>query len=90
VGDRPTFEQVAAAVDAWRERTGDTTQVDIEEASDSCEGMGYAIDVFVRDPGAQRAAARRIANGIRPLLDGIPVAPDSELDDQVPAAPNRR
>jgi archaellum component FlaF (FlaF/FlaG flagellin family) len=90
VGDRATFEEVAAAVDAWQKQTGDTTQVDVEEASDGYAGMGYAVDVFVRDPDAQLAATRRIADGIRPLLNGIPVATDSDLDEQIPAAPNQR
>jgi predicted nucleic acid-binding protein len=62
----------------------------VEEASDGYEGMGYAVDVFIRDPDAQLATARRIADGIRTFLDGIPVATDSDLDEQIPAAPNRR
>lgn len=86
VGDRATLDQVVAAVDAWQKQTGDTTEYSVEADGDGYQGMGYAIDVYAADDASQVAARDRIAEGIKPLLGGIPVATDTELDNEILAA----
>ncbi|MEZ0366751.1 hypothetical protein ACAG26_24055 [Mycobacterium sp. pUA109] len=91
VGDRATHRQVAAAVEAWQGATGEVIEYDIDDDGDLYAGMGFAIDVFAGDYDAQLATAYRLANGIRPLLAGVPVAVDRDLQAQkIAATPERR
>lgn len=88
VGEQATLEQVRAAVASWQQQTGDTTAVDVEADSGGYPGMGmgYVIDIFVRDEDAQLIARDRLAKGIGPLLAGIPIATDTEMDERQIAA----
>lgn len=81
VGDRATIEQVEAAVKAWQEQTGDTTTYDVEALYEHPLGMGTAIDIddYFGDE-AQLAARDRLAEGIKPLLAGMAVMTDTEVD----------
>lgn len=81
VGDRTTLEQVEAAVKAWQEQAGDTTGYDIEALYDAPLGMGTAIDIddYFGDE-AQLAARDLLAEGIKPLLTGMAVMTDTEVD----------
>ncbi|WP_203801293.1 hypothetical protein [Mycobacterium heckeshornense] len=90
VGEQATLEQVRAAVETWQQHTGDATYLDVEADGDGYPGMGYVIDLLIRDEDAQLAARDRLAEGIKPLLPGIPVATDTEMNDrQIAAAPER-
>lgn len=76
VGERASLAEVGAAVKAWQAQTGDTTRVFIEGVDpDSFPGMGTAIDIY---GDSAEEHARRVTEGIRPLLDGVPVMLDSE------------
>jgi hypothetical protein len=90
VGERATLDQVAAAMETWQKQTGDGTEYAVEAVGDGYLGMGFVVDVYAANDAEQLAARNRIAAGIRPLLSRIPVATDSELDEQVLAATNRK
>lgn len=90
VGEHASLEQVRAAVKAWQKQTGDATRLDVEAAGDGYPGMGYVIDVFIRDEDAQLAFRDRLAEGLKPLLPGIPVATDTEMNDRQIAAAAKR
>lgn len=83
VGAHATLDQVRAAVAAWQKQSGDTTYLRIEPDGDGYPGMGYAIDFFVRDDTVQAAIRDRLAEGITPLLPGVRVATDTELDKEM-------
>lgn len=70
VGEAVTMEQVVAAVKAWQDASGDKSNVSFDEDGDGYPGMGFAIDLYGTDA---EPAARRLAAGIKPLLEGIPV-----------------
>ncbi|HET9875716.1 MAG TPA: hypothetical protein VFQ37_08110 [Mycobacterium sp.] len=90
VGDRATLEQVTAAMAAWQKQTGDVTEYAVGTDGDGYPGMGLAIDVYAANDAEQLAARDRIAVGIRPLLDKIPVATDSDLDQRILTGVDRR
>jgi len=91
VGAAATIEQVTAAVGAWQKQAGDTARLFIDTGADLYEGLGYSIDIY-GPPAETRAYVRELADGIRPLLGGIPVVVDDDADAAVlagrsPAAP---